>query len=1234
MNTINAYYEYRININPTSLATVGQNFVTDIKLTDVTLPNGGTAKARWVQFKIPINQYFNTVGSITDFRSIRFMRMFMTGFNDRITTRFGALDLVRGEWRRYENSLQWPAPQDNPSDDGTNFEVQVVNVQENETRTPINYVPPPGVDREQVYNGNSLINQNEQSLSLRVSADASDPNGGLEPTDSRAVFKNVSVDMRQFKKLKMFLHAEALVGDVSPLLDDEMVGFIRFGNDFTSNYYQVEIPLKPTQHGATTAEEIWPEANQIDLSLDLLTAMKIQSRQNAPNDPDGGYYPDNNPGDPDGDGDAKLRLGIKGNPNFGLIRTLMVGIKNKYKTTDTGARDIRGEVWFNELRIADMDNKGGMATVLNLDANMADFATVSATGKYSTAGFGTLEQGPNERSREDIFQYNIVTNLSLGKLLPKKWGINLPFNYSVGEETITPQYDPFNLDIKLDQLLDNTTDAAERSNIRNRAIDYTKRKSINFIGVKKERGENQKQHFYDPENLTLSYSYNEVNRHNYEIEKYKDQLVNSAVDYTFAFKPKPLEPFKKSKRFAKSNYWKLLSEFNFNYLPTNISFSTNINRQFNKQQFRQVDVEGLGLEALYRRNFLFNYQYGFNYNLTKALKLNFTASSNNIVRNYLNENNEPDNSYTVFTDYFNPGTPNQHTQQLTVNYELPINKIPLLSFVKSTYTYTGDYSWQRSSLALSQVPDPNDPTVFIDLGNTIQNAASHRLNTSFGMDALYKYLGITKKPKATETKPATAPKPGEKIVAVKPSTKKERGVFLDGLIGVLTSVKNIQIDYTENRGTVLPGYTPSIGFFGTAKPSLGFAFGNQDDVRYEAAKNGWLTYYPEFNQSFTQVTSKTLNYTANIDLFPDFKIDLTGNRTYASNFSEQFDVTESNGLYNPRSPYTTGNFAISTIMLKTAFKTSDETTSSAFDEFRSNRLIIANRLAEYHYGSTTFPLDADGYPQGYGKNSQVVLIPSFLAAYTGLGILDTKKGESAKKISFGAFREIPLPNWNIKYNGLMRYKYFKEKFKRFSIQHSYKSSYTINSFRSNFEYDQNPDGVDNGGNFNSKLLIGNINLVEQFSPLIRVDFELKSSLKLLAEMKKDRALSMSFDNNLLTEIKGIEYVVGVGYRFKDVVFSSRLADSPTGIIKGDINVKLDFSYRNNKTIVRYLDYDNNQLGGGQNIWSGKLTADYAFSKNLTVIFFYDHSFSKAVISTSFPLTNIRSGFTLRYNFGN
>ena len=1218
MNTINAYFKFEVPIlkypDSDNGVPIGQNYIVDSrKFTDV-LPNGQTANARWILYKIPIQEFTdaNKVGPINDFRSIRFMRMYMTGFKDEITLRFGALDLVRGEWRRFVNSLDINDP--NPDDDNTGFDVVALNIQENGNRSPIKYVTPPGVVREQLYNNNTVINQNEQSLSLRVYDKTGGLSQGLQPNDSRAVFKNVSVDMRQFKKLRMFLHAEGT--ENGGLQDDNLIAFIRFGNDFTDNFYQVEIPLKVTAFGESSADAIWPAENEIEVPLSLLTKLKILSLASDPSivyDPNGiGFVEEENLGS----SKNRLTLGIKGNPNFGLVRTLMIGVKNKSGQVQ------RGEVWFNELRMSDMDNKGGYAAVANLDTNLADFATVSATTRMSTIGFGSLEQGPNERSREDVFQYDIVTNLNLGKLLPKKWRINLPLNYGVGEQTITPKFDPFYQDIELKQLLKFTSDPTERSNIENRAIDYTKRTSINLIGVKKEKNPEKKPHFYDVENITLSYSLNETQHHDYEIENLVDQQNRSTVDYAYSFKPLSVEPFKETKLFKKSSYYKLLSDFNFNFLPTNISFSSTILRQFNKQRFRLVDVQGIGLGDLYRRNYFFNYQYGLNYNITKSLKVNYTASSNNIVRNYLDENNMPIDGLDIWDDYWNTGQANQHNQQFVVNYDLPISKLPIFSFVKSTYTYTGDYNWQRSSDAFSSI-QAEDGTLY-QLGNTIQNASSHKLNTALNMDLFYKYIGLTKtksNKSAKNKEKQAAPKPGQKVTAA-PANKNistERSVFSAGLIGVLTSVKNIQINYTENRGTVLPGYLPGLGFFGSSKPTLGFIFGSQADVRYEAAKNGWLTTFPEFNQNFTQIQNKKLNLTAKVEVFPDLTIDLNADRSYTYNFSEQYDV--SGGVYNSRSPYDFGNFNISTILIKTAFSQSDLNFSEAFQDMRDNRLVVANRLAENYYGSSVFPRDTDGYPVGYGKNSQQVLLPSFIAAYSGI---------DAGKVSTGVFRNTPLPNWNIKYTGLMRYSWFKENFKMFSIQHGYRASYNVNAFRSNL----NSSPTDANGNFFANKIVSNVNLVEQFNPLVKVDFTLKNSLKFLAEIKKDRTLNMSFDNNLLTEVVGNEYIIGLGYRIKDVTINSALADNISGVIKSDINLKADFSLRKSNTIVRYLDYDNNQLGGGQNLWSLKLTADYSFSKYLTAIFFYDHQFSQAVISTSFPTTNIRSGFTLRYNFGN
>lgn len=1223
MNTINAYFKFEVPIEQYAegAVPVGQNYIADYReVNNVDLPNGQSGKARWILYKIPILEFTdaNKVGPISDFRSIRFMRMYMAGFKDEVTLRFGALDLVRGEWRRYTNTLDINDP--NVEDDDTGFDVVAVNVQENGNRSPIKYVTPPGVEREQLYNNNTVINQNEQSLSLKVykKDQAIVGLGGLETEDSRAVFKNVNVDMRQFKKLRMFLHAEALEGntDSNRLEDDELIAFIRFGNDFTDNFYQVEMPLKVTAHGATSAEEIWPEENEITLPLEFLTALKILKLQNNPNiieDANGiGFIEEENP--VIGSSNNRLTLGIKGNPNFGLVRTLMVGLKNKSGQVQ------RGEVWFNELRLSDMDNKGGYAAVANLDTNLADFANISATTRISTIGFGSLEQGPNERSREDVFQYDIVTNVNLGKLLPKKWGINLPFNYGVGEETITPKFDPFYQDIQLDQLLDITNDAVERANIENRAIDYTKRTSLNFIGVRKEKNPEKKSHFYDVENLTLSYSLNEMEHHDYEIESLEDKQNRTSVDYAYSFKPLSVEPFKNSKSLKKSGYYKMLTDFNFNFLPTNVNFSSTILRQFNKQRFRLVDVQGIGLGDLYRRNYFFNYQYGFNYNLTKSLRVNYTASSNNIVRNYLDDNSIPVDGLDIWDDYWNIGESNQHNQQLVVNYDLPINKIPALAFIKSTYSYTGDYNWQRASDAFATV-QADDGTNYA-LGNTVQNAGSHKLNTTFSMDMFYKYIGLTAN-KTNKNKikrnNAAPPKPGEKVIAVNRNISSERNVFMKGLIGLVTSVKTIQANFTQNEGTVLPGYLPGLGFFGSSKPTMGFIFGSQADVRYEAARNGWLTSFPEFNQNYTQVKNKQMNFTADVVPFPDLKITLSADRTYAYSYSEQYDVTS--GQYNSRSPYDFGNFNISTILIKTAFSQSDVNFSQAFQDFRDNRLVVANRLAEGYYGGTPIPRDGEGYPVGYGKNSQQVLLPSFVAAYSG---------KDANKSSTGVFRDVPLPNWNLKYTGLMRYTWFKDKFKAFSLQHGYRASYNVNSFRSNL----NTTPTDANGNFYANKLISNVNLAEQFNPLVKIDMTLKNSMKFIAEIKKDRTLNMSFDNNLLTEVSGNEYIVGLGYRIKDVTINSALADNVSGVIRSDINLKADFSLRKNNTIVRYLDYENNQLGGGQDMWSVKLTADYSFSRNLTAIFFYDHQFSQAVISTSFPITNIRSGFTLRYNFGN
>jgi cell surface protein SprA len=1237
MNTIDSYFEYQIGISSSDFNNANNPYIVDRKsISNITLPNGSSSGIiNWYQYRIPLSEFTNVVGGIADFRSVRFARLYLKQFTQPTVLRFGTLDLVRSDWRRYQQSLDEDSNQATQLE-ATDFSVGIVGVQENDG----SYVSPPGVEREQLNNNNNIIRQNEQSLVVDVC--------DLEGEDARGVFKNINVDMRQYKKLKMFIHAED--GETNSFEQGNLVGFIRMGNDFTQNYYQIEIPLRKSS-GATGASptEVWPEYNEINIPLALLEQIKslgISLGTLANEDPTfynviDGVLEDTPVGEFTpfslnfsstlNETPVEQRIAIKGNPNFGDVRMLMVGVKN------IGANSQCAEVWFNELRLADMDNEGGWAAVMSMDSNIADFMNINATAKRTTTGFGSLEQGPNERSREDLKQYDFVSNMNLGQLLPKKWGLEIPFNYGQSEILITPEYDQQYKDLKLQSRLDAAVSSEDRDRIKSQSEDYTKRKSINFIGVKKQRTGDAKPRIYDVENLTMNYSYNEIKHRDFEIENALDQNVRVGANYTHSFSALKIEPFKKNDSLFTGKYWKLLKDFNLNLLPSSLAINSDFVRQFNSQKFRDAGL-GLGnitVDELIRRNYTFDFQYTINYELTDGLRLNFTAANNNIVRNYFiddNLNGDQDPSLGVWDRFFDFGDPNRHTQQLGINYELPLSKFPALSFLSSNYSYAGDFQWNKGSDLFGDISLDGQS---YDLGNSISNASQHNLNTSLDMRKLYRYLGLKKSRRSKQS--SIRGKDGE--VKSRGASKSKKFKWKDFGIDMLTAIDRVQINYSEGNSSFLPGYLPSPGFLGTLRPTAGYTFGSQRDIRRIAAEKGWLTTYTQFNQQYTETHNQNLDYAINMEPISGLKIDLTGGKTYATNYAESFNTTDTNGdglsnIYNSLIQNTFGNFNISTSLIRTAFSQSDENKSVPFEAFKENRLVIANRLAQNFYGSNPYTVDADGFPQGFGKNSQAVLLPSFLAAYSG---------QKSNKISLKAFRDIPIPNWTLKYTGFMKNKWFKKRFKRFSLTHGYNASYTINQFRTNLDYvaadptldyaAQALETKDQSGNYKAETLYSNINLVEQFSPLVKIDLEMKSSVKLTAEIKKDRSLSLSFDNNLLTEIQGNEYIFGLGYRIKDLRIRSKLA-GPRKIIKSDLNMKADISMRNNKTIIRYLDLDNNQVSAGQTIWSMRYAADYAFSKNLTAIFYFDYAFSEYAISTSFPQTTIRSGFTLRYNFGN
>lgn len=1172
MNTVESYYEYKISMDRSELQE-GRNYIVDEKTTSVTLENGNTQETKWYQFRVPIRNG-TSVNGISDFNSIRFVRMYLTNFKMPVVIRFGELDLVRGDWRRYTKTLDASIDPDRDLDQTEleNFEVGVVSIEQNNG----SYIQPPGIERERLQGSTSVQLQNEQSVTLSVT--------NLEPNKTRAIYKNISVDLRRFKNLKMFMHLEG---------DEGFSGIVRLGTDLNENYYELEVPLTVSS-GGNSQLDIWPEENNLDVFLEALGKVKLER------DAVGASISE--PYVSAEQIDLPYTITVKGNPTLAQLRTIVLGLKN------TSLINKSGEVWFNELRSSDFDNEAGWAAVVNADANFADVANVSLAGSIETVGFGNVEDRVSQRTLDETKQYDVSTSVSLGKVLtPKKWGIQIPMSYSVGETFIDPKYDPQYQDVKLE-------DAIEQNPNSEFSRDYTKRTSISFINVKKNRNPNssKKPRFYDVENLAVSYSHNKEFHRDYNIEKYINENVMASAAYNFNFNSKPIELFKNSEKF-KSKYLKFIKDLNINPLPTTLAINSRINRSYNEQQSRNL-VEGLSAQPeLKQRRFLFDWDYAVGFDLTKSLQVNFNATNN-----YIYDTFGSGEELQIFDDFFNTGRPNQYHQKLNGTYQIPLDKFPFLSFIKADYAYTADFDWQVSS---------QDETIAEQIGNVIQNANTHNINTTFSFEKIYKSIGFEK---LLLTKTQRKNAKGKNVARIKPKKNLPLGKkILKTTWSLLTSVKQGKISYTENNGQYLQGYDEGVGFLGGSPTA--FAFGSQVDIRNKALTNGWLvnpralTDDPNttdidesayYNKTYSRTHYNKLDYSFTVQPIKDLNIDVRGNKIETKDLSQQLDVIE-NGTATGAIDYDidtfeTGNFSTSHSMFSTAFTDGN----TLFQTMKDYRSIIANRLA------TENPT-VD--PSGFGENSQQVLLPAFMAAYSG---------KNPNKVKTGLFRNMPIPNWTLRYNGFMKMKWFKKNFSSFVVSHGYKSSYTISSFTNNLQYNDDTAFTETNvaGNYEPQKLIASATLVDEFSPLIKVDMKMKNSFSFRGEIKRDRTLTMNFNNSTLTDIAGKEYIVGLGYVFKDVKMNTRFTGKRT-TLKGDVNLRADVSLRDNLTQIRYVDEDNDQISGGQRLFSIKFTADYTLSSNLTASFYYNHQTSRYAISTTFPRQAINGGVNIVYNLG-
>ena len=725
LNEYEKYYHYHISIHPGD-TVVGRNFITDIRRITPTLRNGTKNKTeRWFQFRIPLEEYERAYGGISDFTSIRFVRMYLTGFEKPIILRFATLELVQADWRQYEQSLYLGQA---PAVSGT-LEVSAVNIDENSDKQPVNYVLPPGISPITDPAQTQLVEQNEQALSMIAK--------NLAPGDARAVFKNCHYDMRQYKHLQLFVHANALMNDVTDLRDGETSVFLRVGSDYKSNFYEYEVPLQLTPEGKydryspTAQRAVWPAENMIDIDLEKLTALK-KNRNREKSLGNASYNQEFSEFDSDR---PNNRMTVMGNPSLGEVKTIMIGVRNNGRTLKSV------EVWANELRLQEFSNDGGWAAQAALNVQLSDLGSINVQGHIERAGFGGIEQSVSERSNDDTYEYNITTQMDLGKLLPPQAKVTVPFYYSYGSETIRPKYNPLDTDMLLSDALDAATTQHEKDSITSLTTRKQTTRNISFTGVKVNIQTKKHPMPYDPANFTFNYSHTSTeNKGETTVYEY-DKAWRGGMNYAWSPSWKAWEPFKNIK--SKSKWLELLKSQNLNFAPQSVTFNTDIVRTYYEIQERDMDnlESSNSIPLRWTPTFLWNREFSLRWDFTRSLHFNFQSATHaEIEEPYtpVNKDLYPD-SYSHWKDSVMHsirgwGTPRDYQQTASASYKFPFEKIPATDWVSGDATYQSNYSWKRGA----EMQDGSS------LGNTINTQRTVNLNGKLNMETLYNHSTFLK----------------------------------------------------------------------------------------------------------------------------------------------------------------------------------------------------------------------------------------------------------------------------------------------------------------------------------------------------------------------------------------------------------------------------------------------------------------------------------------------------------
>ena len=1291
LNEYERYFQYHVAIHPDSML-VGKNFITDKQVANVHTRNGETQMATWYQFTIPLASYEKRVGNIQDFSTIRFMRMFMTGFKATTHLRFASLELVRGEWRNYKYNLNLRGEQ--PAK-GT-ISINTVNIEENASREPVNYVLPPGVSRI-IDSGQSQITQlNEQSMQLKVD--------DLDAGDARGVYRNTDLDLRTYKRLQMFVHNEATIDNETNLRNGDVSLFIRLGSDVKNNYYEYEIPLSVTPPGRYSTNsssdrlKVWPDENMLDLNLDVLVNAKKNRNAAKMAGVEGvGYsirYQDVDDAHPNN------KVYVMGNPSLSKVRVMLIGVRNNSPTTKSCV------VWVDELRVTDFDSEGGWAAKASMTLSMSDIATVNMGFHKETAGFGSVDQSLSMRRLDNYDQYNVAVQSDLGRFIPEKVKLHAPIYYSYSNEKTTPKYNPLDQDVKLKESLDICETKEQKDSIMNYAVTVRTAQNFSISGLKFDVKTMKNPMPWDPTNFTFSYSFSKQHMNDPENVYENTNDYRGSMQYSWTPYAKPFKPFSYFIN-EKNKNMKFFRDWELHWLPTNVSFGTNISRYYYEQQTRNetgIDVE---LPVSVSKNFLWDRQFVLNWSFTKSLTASFNSNTTAHILEPVGQVNKklfPD-AYrdwrdSVMTSIKDLGTPWAYNQVFNVSYKAPFSQIPILSWITANLSYNSTYKWDRGAIVEG-----------VSSGNIISNQTIRSLDGRLAFEQFYSKIPYLKKiedrfsSKSTQrSKPTKKEKPkkfsrtiklspdsaiiinhklGVKKIKVSATTtddkpfkvefkvkdkdnveittlgeenlkftiteiqSEERHNFFTEMAAyttrLLMSVRSVNLKLKRTTSLSIPQYMPEIGdIFGQSThydvmaPGLDFAFGFAGQSYIDKAMDrNWLMSDPTQTTPALYGCANEFNTEIQLEPIAGLKIKLTGVRMDNRTNQIQFMYENPTILYG-------GSYTKTHIALATALKTvkaDDNYHSANFDKFLENIPIIAERLQQRYMG-TTYPdvgflhntaMAGNTYSIENGavnKSSSDVLIPAFMAAYSG------KNASTYDLNPFPSLKGI-LPNWTITYDGLMRIPLFKKLFKSFTLKHGYSCAYNVGTYNSFSDWVTIGDGLGftkdvlTGGAIpSSPYNISTVSLREEFKPLIGFDATFFNDITINLQFEEKRELKLNPSAGQLVEDYGRSFQVGGSYKIANFNQVLKLKNKQQNV-NNDLTINILAKMTSNMALIRKIDANTAQATSGTQTWNINFTADYVVSKRIKLGAYFDYQTNTPLVSTtSYPTTNSNYGIRI------